>query len=102
MAILFVSKVSGVIETDSVRPGGNVERRKGIVVIDLTEVAERINALDGWRIGTQSDARLCLWGPEDGAEGNKVDVRADGFVKCVGGMPLLPVLQIVAEAMAHE
>ena len=39
MVILFVSEVSGVIETDFVRPGGDVGRRKGIVVIDLAAMA---------------------------------------------------------------
>ena len=34
-----MNEVSGVIETDSVRPGGDVERRKGIVVIDLAAMA---------------------------------------------------------------
>ena len=36
----MIDKVSGVIETDFVRPGGDVERRKGIAVIDLAAVAE--------------------------------------------------------------
>ena len=98
------SEVSGVIETDSVRPGGNVERRKGIVVIDLAAVAERINALEGWdtefisefpgrlRLRYVDGGEATIWGSCRGTVSDYAGDWSDDL------MTLLPALKIVAEA----
>ena len=76
-------------------------------MIDLAAVAAKINALEGWTAKKSSDweeVGFIFAGDESGAF--DLDITTDGEV--LAGemtcdlMPLLPVLQIVAEAMAHE
>lgn len=72
-------------------------------MIDLAAVAKRINALEGWREAS-SDVDEIIGFEEVHGIGS-VFVSCDGEVSldwCGNLTQLLPVLQIVAEAMAYE
>ena len=77
--------------------------------IDLAAVAARINALDGWdHCGNVRTSKGEHFAEVMNDTGDVARVWEDGRVTPVFPinirdlMPLLPVLQIVAEAMAHE
>ena len=70
--------------------------------IDLAAVAERINALDGWTARIDDDMNGVFTVQAMYLSGETLTIWADGDVLTyeweLSLMPVLPVLQIVAEA----